>query len=96
MSISAIVFIIYILISEYITIKITLETEPTSTFKDITFLLIMIILAPVVILFCAMYIILTPIFNRTTWKEKLMEEKEEIVSETLPKVLKKYKNYFKD
>lgn len=96
MSISAIVFIIYILISEYITIKTTLETESKGTAKDITFLLIMIILAPVVIFFCIMYTIIEPILNRTIWKAKLMKEKEEIVSVELPKALEKYKNYFKN
>lgn len=96
MSISAIVFIIYILISEYITIKTTLETESKGTVIDIIFLLIMIILAPVVIFFCVMYIILEPILNRTIWKAKLMKEKEEIVSVELPKALEKYRNYFKN
>ena len=96
MSISAIVFIIYILISEYIIIKTTLETESKGTAIDITFLLIMIILAPAVIFFCTMYIILETILNRTIWKTKLMEQKEEIVSVELPKALEKYKNYFKD
>lgn len=96
MSISAIVFIIYILISEYITIKATLETESKGTANDIRFLLVIIILAPIIIFFCIMYTILEPILNRTIWKEKMMKEKEEIVSVELPKALEKYRNYFKN
>lgn len=96
MSLSVIVFIIYILISEYIIIKTTLELESKGTDEDIEFLLLMIFLAPVVFFLGVMYMILEPILNRTVWKEKLMEQNEEIVSKMLPDVLKKYKIYFKN
>lgn len=96
MSISEIVFIIYILISEYIIIKAALETESKGTTVDILFLLLMIILAPIIFFLAVMYIILEPILNRTIWKAKLMKQKEEIVSVELPKALEKYRNYFKN